>query len=215
MIPKTIKTLVFDCDGVLLNSNAVKTRAFYQAALPYGVDAARALVEWHVANGGISRHVKFRYFLDEIASDLSGPNLKELLAAFAAEVRVGLMSSEVAQGLVGLRKRTASMRWLVVSGGDQSELRNVFSERGLATFFDGGIFGSPHTKETILAREIASGNIERPALFLGDSSYDHRAAKAAGLSFVFVSGWSELPDWRGYVRENELLSIPFLADLAR
>ena len=34
-------SLVFDCDGVVLNSNKVKTEAFYQAVLPYGEAAAR------------------------------------------------------------------------------------------------------------------------------------------------------------------------------
>ncbi|MDX1757946.1 MAG: HAD family hydrolase, partial [Marinobacter sp.] len=57
---------VFDCDGVILNSNRVKTEAFYQAALPYGESAARALVEYHVNNGGISRYAKFERFLTTI-----------------------------------------------------------------------------------------------------------------------------------------------------
>lgn len=58
------KTLVFDCDRVILNSNKVKTEAFYQSALAYGEQAAQALVEYHIANGGISRYKKFAYFLD-------------------------------------------------------------------------------------------------------------------------------------------------------
>ncbi|MFH7588150.1 HAD family hydrolase, partial [Oceanimonas smirnovii] len=56
-------TLVFDCDGVVLNSNKVKTEAFYKAALPYGEAAAQAMVDYHVAHGGVSRYKKFAYFL--------------------------------------------------------------------------------------------------------------------------------------------------------
>lgn len=41
-------TLVFDCDGVVLDSNKVKTEAFYQATLPYGEAAAQAMVDYHV-----------------------------------------------------------------------------------------------------------------------------------------------------------------------
>ena len=65
----------------------------------------------------------------------------------------------------------------------------------MAQLFDGGIFGSPDTKDSILSRELANGNIQQPALFLGDSRYDHQAATQAGLEFVFVSGWSEVKDW--------------------
>ena len=61
-------TLVFDCDGVVLDSNKVKTEAFYQATLPYGKSAAQAMVDYHVANGGVSRYKKFTYFLQQIVS---------------------------------------------------------------------------------------------------------------------------------------------------
>mgnify|MGYP002280379498 CR=1 FL=1 len=47
-------TLVFDCDGVILNSNSIKTEAFYQTALPHGEDAAQVLRDYHLCNGGIS-----------------------------------------------------------------------------------------------------------------------------------------------------------------
>lgn len=199
-------TLVFDCDGVVLDSNKVKTEAFYQATLPYGEAAAQAMVDYHVANGGVSRYKKFAYFLEQIAPNIvpsyaeqQGPNLEALLQAYAGYVREGLLSCEVAPGLEALREQTPDARWLIVSGGDQAELRDVFAQRGIAEWFDGGIFGSPDTKDEILARELASGNIQQPALFLGDSKYDYQAASAAGLDFVFLSDWSEVEDWQHWV----------------
>jgi len=189
------KSLVFDCDGVILNSNQVKTDAFYQAALPYGKTAAQALVNYHVANGGVSRYLKFDYFITQLvpqhASNITGPNLEELLANYAQAVLEGLLNCEVAPGLDKLRKATAETTWLIVSGGDQAELRHVFTERGLAEYFDGGIFGSPDTKDEILEREINNSNLQKPALFLGDSRYDYEAATRAGLAFIYVSDWSE------------------------
>ena len=64
--PRRYSTLLFDCDGVILDSNRLKTSAFFTAALPYGMRAAEALVEYHRENGGISRYRKFTYFLQEI-----------------------------------------------------------------------------------------------------------------------------------------------------
>lgn len=189
-------TLVFDCDGVVLNSNRVKTDAFYEAALPYGEAAAKALVDYHVSNGGISRYKKFAYFIDHLVPGKPGPGLDELLSSYAVQVREGLMGCEVTPGLQALKESTPQARWLIVSGGDQAELREVFAERKLDEFFDGGIFGSPDTKDEILARELNRGNINRSALFLGDSKYDYQAANAAGLDFVFLSQWSEVDDWK-------------------
>lgn len=200
-------TLVFDCDGVVLNSNKVKTDAFYQATLPYGEDAAQAMVNYHVANGGVSRYKKFAHFLDQIAPNYAEQeciDLEALLKAYAGYVQDGLLSCEVAPGLKALREQTPHARWLIVSGGDQAELRDVFSQRGISEWFDGGIFGSPDTKDEILARELASGNIQQPALFLGDSKYDYQAASAAGLDFVFLSGWSEVADWGEWVTRHKI-----------
>lgn len=195
-------TIVFDCDGVVLNSNKVKTQAFYYAALPYGETAAQKLVDYHVANGGISRYKKLAYFLDEILADKTGPGLVELLETYASQVRKGLLSCEVSTGLENLRAQTPNARWLIVSGGDQTELRDIFSQRGLAELFDGGIFGSPDTKDEILSREVGNGNIQSPALFLGDSKYDYIASTTAGLDFVFLSGWSEVDDWEAWTFDN-------------
>jgi len=41
------KTLVFDCDGVILDSNRVKTDAFHKAALFYGGEVADIFVQYH------------------------------------------------------------------------------------------------------------------------------------------------------------------------
>ena len=208
MTPSDYKTLVFDCDGVVLDSNRVKTAAFRHAALPYGAEAADTLVRWHVANGGVSRYLKFEHFLNQIVpAGTKGPDLEALLSRYAAAVRDGLATCAVTPDLQALRQQTADARWLIVSGGDQIELREIFATRGLDTLFDGGIFGSPDTKETILAREIEAGNIVQPALFLGDSTYDYRAAHGAGLDFVFVFGWTEYADWQDFVACNALKHV--------
>lgn len=209
-------TLVFDCDGVVLDSNKVKTEAFYQATLPYGEDAAQAMVDYHVANGGVSRYRKFAHFLEQIApahAEQQGPDLEALLLAYAGHVREGLLSCVMAPGLETLRQQTPNVRWLIVSGGDQAELLDVFTSRGIAEWFDGGVFGSPDNKDQILSRELTSGNIQQPALFLGDSKYDYQAASAAGLDFVFLSGWSEVKDWEEWVSHLQIKSVTSLSEL--
>lgn len=214
---ESYKTIVFDCDGVVLNSNKIKTQAFFRASLPYGKASAEAMVAYHVANGGVSRYEKFAYFIERIAPIMApgvvGPGLDSLLRVYAEEVHRGLLSSAVAGGLDRLRVTTATARWLIVSGGDQAELHEIFARRNLADRFDGGIFGSPDSKDEILVRELENGNIQTPALFLGDSKYDHQAAKRAGLNFIFVSDWSEFGQWREYCEQHSIPVISKLSDL--
>ena len=193
------RTLIFDCDGVLLDSNQVKTDALVAAGLCYSEDAAMSLVEYHRENGGVSRYRKFSYFLREIVGVVADEAaLQELLNIFALEVRKGLLTCPVSTALPYLQQLDPEINRLVVSGGDQNELRKVFYEREIDTIFDGGIFGSPDAKETILKRELESGNIKHPALFFGDSRYDHEVASSFGIDFIFVSGWTEFTEWREY-----------------
>ncbi|WP_345876319.1 HAD family hydrolase [Shewanella algae] len=184
-------TLIFDCDGVVLNSNHIKTSAFYQVAIQFGEQIATEFVEYHKNNGGISRYKKIQYLYDVILPkfdvDIKDIVLGDLVSKYAELVKSELVKSEVAFGLKRLRERFPYSRWLIVSGGDQEELRYVFKEKGIAGYFDGGIFGSPDKKEDILTREIACENITLPALFLGDSKYDYRASHGAGLDFfIFI-----------------------------
>jgi len=208
--------MIFDCDGVVLDSNRIKTEAFYQATVCFGESAARAMVDYHVANGGVSRYAKFAYFLEHIApsaaTDAKPKGLEQLLADYSAAVKQGLLECEMAEGLYDLREQTQAARWMIVSGGDQAELREVFAARAIADWFDGGIFGSPDAKPEILAREITNGNIQHPAIFLGDSQYDYQCAKAAGLDFVFIHGWTEVADWQRFAADEGIVSVARVAD---
>ena len=62
------QTIIFDCDGVVLNSNFQKIEAYRNAALEFGASKEQAdtLVDYHVKLTGISRNIKFKYFLKEI-----------------------------------------------------------------------------------------------------------------------------------------------------
>ena len=68
-------------------------------------------------------------------------------------------------------------------------------------------------KMTVLAREKANGNIQFPALFIGDSKYDFEAATRAGLDFVFLSDWTEVPDWQEFCAVNKLTIIRNITQL--
>ncbi len=211
------KSLVFDCDGVVLNSNPIKTISFRKALASYGEEAVNKFVHYHKANGGISRYKKIRYFLSDIApkysSVMDGEKEVELLLKYNDICKKALLQSEIAPGLEELRNLSLNANWLIVSGGDQSELREVFNYKKINRFFDGGIFGSPDDKEKILRREIANGCIKQPSLFIGDSRLDHEVSSENGLDFVFVSEWTDFEDYELYCQKNSILVINSIFEL--
>jgi phosphoglycolate phosphatase-like HAD superfamily hydrolase len=210
------KTLVFDCDGVVLNSNQLKIQAYYDVAIKFGANKsqAQALVDHHVKLGGISRYPKFEYFLLEImqqaATELS---MQALLDSFTAEVKRLLTDCEISPYLADVRNNNMHAKWMIISGGDQVELREIFQKRGIDRLFGAGIFGSPDNKDAILARELDAGNIVEPSLFIGDSRYDHQASTNAGLDFVFLSAWTDAEGWQDYCASHQIEVFNHLGDL--
>lgn len=205
--------ILFDCDGVILNSNHIKTQAFHAVSLRFGEKIANQLVAYHLHHGGISRYKKFDYLIRNIL--LRQPRegeLESLLEQFSTKVKQELLCCEQVPGLKEMKDASPCARWLVVSGGDQSELRHVFAERGISSLFD-GIFGSPDTKSDIIAREQELGNIGYPVLFLGDSRLDYEVANKFSFDFIFVHGFTEFLEWRTYFRDLNVSMAKDLRDI--
>lgn len=203
---KEYKTWIFDCDGVIFDSNRIKTEAFYEVALPYGKDAARAIVKYHKKFGGVSRFKKWRYFFENILNqDLREKELKEVLRQFGKVVKKKMATCPESEGLRPfLRALPKGCRKIVVSGSAQHELRGIFAKRGLTRYFD-GIYGSPDTKEVILARTLAKRKVVKPAIFVGDTIYDYACTRKIRADFVFMYGYTELENWRRYFRNKKAM----------
>ena len=214
-----IKSLIFDCDGVILNSNKIKTNAFREALKDFNENAVNEFIAYHNTNGGISRFIKIKIFLEKIlpkydTNNYFSSNQYELIINnYSKFCRRHLYNCEVTKDLEILKEYTKGTNWFIISGGDQKELRDVFLHKKLNFLFEGGIYGSPDTKDEILKREIKRQNIIFPALFLGDSKLDHIAAKDNKIEFVFVSKWTELKSYKKYCLENKLTEISKVIDI--
>jgi phosphoglycolate phosphatase-like HAD superfamily hydrolase len=209
------KTIIFDCDGVLLNSNKAKSQAFYDTARPFGEGPARELVEYHREHGGVSRNKKFQYFLEHIVSQREkNISLADLLSNYGSLVVDSLVKSEECEGLDFLRENSIEAKWIVVSGGNEKEIKEVFLEKDMLSYFDGGIFGSPKSKDHIFRDLIEKEVIKFPAIYLGDSRYDHQVASKCQIDFLFVHGWTEFKNWEAYCKEHAVQSIEKVAHFA-
>jgi phosphoglycolate phosphatase-like HAD superfamily hydrolase len=208
------KSFVFDCDGVLLDSNRLKTEAFYEAALPWGQTAAEDLVAYHQARGGVSRFVKFEYLFETLLSRSEyGADLQRALERYGQIVREKLFESEETPGMRAFLDSLPPESYkIVVSGGMQSELREVFAAKGLDRYFH-GIYGSPDTKMAILDRQREAGVLADPGILFGDSQLDYEAACHAQLDFVFLHGISEFKNWQDYFADRGVQSATHLGEL--
>jgi len=207
------QSIIFDCDGVILNSNHIKTKAFFNVTKKYGIDHATNLQEYHVLNGGISRYEKFDYFFREILNRKSEKKeMGQILYDFSHDVKTQLLDCEVEKSLLKFREISPGALWIVVSGGDQDELREVFDKRKLSKTFNGGIYGSPRNKYEIMDDLISSGKVSNKSLFIGDSEYDAKVASNFKLDFVFLSQWTDVHNWESKYKDCSFANIDELIE---
>ena len=208
------RLIVFDCDGVIMNSNAVKTSAFGNSVKFLGQEAVNSFKNYHIQNGGISRYEKFKYFVDNIVPDLGitqNIDCEYLLKAYSREVSLNLLSCEIDESIFNLRAANTSS-WAVASGSDQQELREIFFKRDLTKLFELGVWGSPSSKQEIFNSQFSQFS-PSDILFLGDSFYDYQVSIEFNIDFAFISHWSEFKEILELSNQNQIPIFTSLAEL--
>lgn len=214
--------VVFDCDGVLLDSNDLKIEAFRRVLIEAGLDSevVSAFSAMQTRSFGTSRHRLFdRLLSGEFGRVPPAVTKAHLLDAFGQAVASGYLEVAETEGMAALLDQwSGRVPFFVVSGSDELELVEVFRARGLDRAFL-GIFGSPATKIDNLSKvkDIVRGfGIAEPnLLFLGDAEADADAAHAQQADFVFVARYSKVREsmTRRGTESERFFQIEALSDL--
>jgi HAD superfamily hydrolase (TIGR01549 family) len=181
-----IEAVIFDFDGVLVESVDIKTRAFAKLFEHEGPEAVKAIVSYHLANGGVSRFVKFRHIYDNVLKrPLSDAEFDRLCRDFKdLVVRSVVEASEVEGASECLSRLYGKARMFIVSGTPQEEVRAIVKSRGIGHYFD-GVYGSPETKTNLVNIILNEyGLTPKNVVFVGDAITDYEAAMEAGTGFV-------------------------------
>jgi len=180
-----IKAIIFDFDGVIVESAGLKTEAFREifSAYPRKIDE---ILRYHLINAGISRYVKFRYIYNRILK-LKLPNAKEIELGkrFSRIVfKKVLKAPFVAGAREFLDRHKTHYQFFIASGTPEKELRNIASLRGLGSFFK-GVYGSPKKKSNIINGIIREYEFEKNnVIYIGDAESDRIAARDAKIIFI-------------------------------
>ena len=97
--------IIFDCDGVILNSNKIKTNAFKKLFHNNPKYLVNKIVTYHKNNGGKSRYMKIKYFYKNLLKkELSEKDLKDQAELYSKITLNDLKESNFIPGLLKLLK---------------------------------------------------------------------------------------------------------------
>lgn len=180
------EAIVFDFDGVLVESVDVKTRAFAALYAGHAEAFMAEVAAFHLANGGLSRFAKFRHYQALLGRPPLAPAEEQALSERFS--RLVLDAVVAAPFVTGAKEALDHFRGrlplFVASGTPDGELAEIVGRRGMGSYFV-SVHGSPARKGEILAA-IAARHGLAPArmLMVGDAGADLEGARAAGTAFL-------------------------------
>jgi HAD superfamily hydrolase (TIGR01549 family) len=181
-----IKAVIFDFDGVIVESVDIKTAAFAELFKKEGKRAVKKIVDYHLVNTGVSRYEKFRYIYKEILKrDLSEDEFDELCDKFASLVVTSVVRAPYVRGCDEfLEACSSTYKCFVVSATPQLEIEDIIRLRGMKKRFT-AVYGSPREK-TDAVKEIINAYhlLPEELLYVGDALSDYEAAAENHTRFI-------------------------------
>jgi phosphoglycolate phosphatase-like HAD superfamily hydrolase len=184
---KNYLNILWDFDGVIMDSNAVRDIGFEKVLVDYPKESIEELMEFHHQNGGLSRYVKFRYFFEKVLKqEITDEKIKELANSFSVIMKSLLVNPQllIEDSLNFIKSNFGNYNMHIVSGSDQNELRFLCAELELSQYFK-SIHGSPTAKKELVKQVIEENNYSKnDCVLIGDSINDYEAAINNRIGFI-------------------------------
>ena len=180
------KIILWDFDGVILNSNTETEFAFRYVLQNHSKDEIEQLLNFHNMNGGLSRYVKFKYFYNNIINENLTDSKMNLLTNSFSEIRLNRLSNPnllITDTLKFIKNNYDKYLMHIVSGSDGTELRSLCNNLEIAKYFK-SIDGSPTPKNQLISELLKMNNYNPDnCVLIGDSINDFEAAELNDIMF--------------------------------
>lgn len=188
-----IQAIIFDFDGVIIDTTDIKTKAFRKIYAPFGTEIVEKAVDYHLHNGGLSRYKKIEYLHKTLLNmDLSKHQINELVEQFTTYVFQEIHNAKFVDGVFDfLQQNYKNYKMFISSGTPIKELQKIVEYKQIDKFFV-SIHGSPQDKNQHISQILKENNLyPLHTLFIGDSLRDKRFSESFDLHFVARIGNSQ------------------------
>lgn len=180
-----LRVIIMDFDGVVIESNAVKTEAFHHVFSRFPA-YAETMMAFHHAHVSLSRFAKFEQLLGLMGRVGDAALMADIAGDFSSRVIEGILRVPLVPGAESFLGRvTQCLPVYLASVTPAEELALILDRRGLSRWFRGVYGCPPWTKPDAILDVIAREGVKpNEVLLIGDSAGDQRAAKMTGVGFL-------------------------------
>ena len=179
-------TIFWDFDGVILNSDKVRTEGFRYIFDSYSKKEIDRLINYHKINGGLSRYEKIEYFSQKILDkELNEREKKEYAQLYGRYCKDRLCRKNllIQNSINFIKENHKNFNFHLVSASDEKELIYLCSNLDIKKYFK-SISGSPVNKIENIKKLLKSNNYnELKCCLIGDSINDKLASIENNISF--------------------------------
>ena len=181
-----IKTILWDFDGVILNSMKIKGDGFLELFKMYDTEHLKKIEKYHYENGGVSRFDKISYFYNDILNeDITNDKVLNLANKFSniIEAKLDNKNNLIVETVGFIKGHFKKYNFHIVSGAEHFELNRLCDNFELTQYFI-SIDGSP-TKKDLLVKNVMNKyrykNVE--TILIGDAMTDYNASVKNNIEF--------------------------------
>ena len=181
--------IIFDFDGVILDSNNAKKDAFVECYQDLNDNLKEKIAKYHLKNLGVNRYIKIENIEKNILKNKNWDKNKEKkINNFSKIVKKKVLNSKFIPGALNTIKRLSKDHDLYIcSATPEKELVYLCKKKKIYTYFK-KIYGSPKSKKKILQILIKkNNNFNMNFIYIGDAISDYNLAKELKIKFKYIN----------------------------
>lgn len=187
---RAAKLVMFDCDGVLLQSNQVKTDAIAEVFADLSESLRLTCIDTFKRNFGQARDRHFHRFADllNVAAEMRATFVQQRSDRYRDLVALRYTRVPAVPGALALCEglHAAGRATCVITGGVASEAAAALSANGFGPLAQ-AVHGAPVGKAAHIMAQLAEHAISpAQAVYLGDAPSDLEACIETGVPFIYV-----------------------------